>query len=307
MKVTAAVRERILELDRRYRSTWDAHAIAHVVGLGHTTVAKILREFRGPRPKRAKQPHTRRTKFLRRDVMWSSDFVDLLWGWKLIRTNDEMAGYRLGWDLCRSETADAAVRHARSIVERMGRAPLIWKYDHGSAFTSDVFQDFLRELRIVCYPTQRWAPWTNGRTERDHQDIHTWLIALEGKPEPPLLEIERDIDEGMLTFNFIKPRASLGFRKSAQVYFSPEAALYADEAMRGRLAADICHEALQLGAADTSDRSHDGRRAKERLHRKSVRRALQRLGLYEEWDVAAKQWPSEAESVNRTADENVSF
>ena len=51
MKVTAEIREKVLALDRRYRSTWDAHAIAHVVKLSHTTVAKILREFRGPRPK----------------------------------------------------------------------------------------------------------------------------------------------------------------------------------------------------------------------------------------------------------------
>lgn len=307
MKVTAEVRERILVLDRRYRSTWDAHAIAYIVGLSATTVAKVLREFRGPRPKRAKQPHTRRTRFKRRDVMWSSDFVELLWGWKLIKTIDEMTGYRLGWDLCRGETADAAVRHARSIVERMGRAPLVWKYDHGSAFTSDAFQDFLAKHRIVPYPTQRRAPWTNGRAERDHQDILAWMIAFEGKPEPPRPEIQREIDEGMLSFNFIKPRASLGFRKSAQVYFSEDAALCVDEEMRDRLAADICHAALQLGATDTSDRSHDGKRPRERLHRKSVRIALQELGLYEEWDVAAQKGPSEAESVNRTANQNVSF
>jgi hypothetical protein len=88
MKVTAEIRENVLALDKRYRSTWDAHAIAHVVKLSHTTVAKILREFRGPRPKRAKEPHTRRTRFTRRDVMWSSDFVRIGWGWLLLTTID---------------------------------------------------------------------------------------------------------------------------------------------------------------------------------------------------------------------------
>ncbi|MFI5360966.1 MAG: DDE-type integrase/transposase/recombinase [Elusimicrobiota bacterium] len=178
MKVTAELRTRVVELDRRYRSTWDAHAIGFVVGLSATTVAKILREIRGPRPKRRKQPHTRRTKFLFRDVMWSSDFVRLGWGWLLMRTVDEMSGFRLGWDLCRGEAAQAAVAHARSIVKRMGRAPLTWKFDHGSAFTSEAFQDLLAELRIVPYATQPHAPWTNGRVERDHQDIHAWLIPL---------------------------------------------------------------------------------------------------------------------------------
>jgi len=307
MKVTAEVRQRVLALDQLYRSTWDAHAIAHIVRLSPTTVAKILREFRGPRPKRAKQPHTRRTKFIRRDVMWSSDFVRLGWGWLLMRTIDEMSGYRLGWDLCRSETAEAALAHARSIAQRMGRVPLVWKYDHGSAFTSDVFQRFLAEHRIVPYPTQPHAPWTNGRMERDHQDVHTWLIPLAlawASKEPPQAVLDREVDEGMLTFNYVKPRAVHGFRKSAEVYFSEEAVLDDVEAMRVRLAQEICDVAFGLGSEDCGGVR---RRSREQLHRKTVKMALQRLGLYQEWDVAAPKGPSEAEVVNRTSAENVSI
>lgn len=304
MRVTGELKARIVELDRRYRSTWDAHAIAHVVGLSATTVAKILRELRGPRPKRAKQPHTRRTKFLRRDVMWSSDFVRLGWGWLLMRTIDEMSGFRLGWDLCRGETAQAAVAYARSIVKRMGRAPLVWKYDHGSAFTSKAFQDFLAELRIVPYPTQPHAPWTNGRVERDHQDIHAWLIPLVlAGQEPSHQTLEKEIDEGMLTFNYVKPRAVHGFRKSAEVYFSKEMELVIDEDVRDRLHGVICEIAFSLGAEESSRLK---RRTREQLHRKTVRLALQRLKLYEEWDTAPKR-PSEAETVNRSEPANVSF
>lgn len=304
MKVTEEIKARVVELDRSYRSTWDAHAIGFVVRLSATTVAKILREVRGPRPKRKKQPHTRRTKFLFRDVMWSSDFVRLGWGWLLIRTVDEMSGFRLGWDLCRGETAQAAVAHARSIVKRMGRAPLAWKYDHGSAFTSAAFQDFLAELRIVRYPTQPHAPWTNGRVERDHQDIHAWLIPLIlAGHEPSPETLEKEIDEGMLSFNYVKPRAVHGFRKSAEVYFSKEAQLVINEDVRDRLHGVICEIAYSLGAED-SDRLKP--RTREKLHRKTVRLALQRLKLYEEWDTALKR-PSEAETVNRSEPANVSF
>ena len=304
MRVTEGLKARIVELDRRYRSTWDAHAIAHVVGLSATTVAKILRELRGPRPKRAKQPHTRRTKFLRRDVMWSSDFVRLGWGWLLMRTVDEMSGFRLGWDLCRGETAAAAAAHARSIVKRMGRAPLVWKYDHGSAFTSKTFQDFLAELRIVPYTTQPHAPWTNGRVERDHQDIHAWLIPLVlAGQEPSRQTLEKEIDEGMLTFNYVKPRAVHGFRKSAEVYFRKETELVINEDVRDRLHGIIWEIAMSLGAEDAGRLK---RRTREQLHRKTVRLALQRLKLYEEWDTAPKR-PSEAETVNRSEPANVSF
>jgi transposase InsO family protein len=304
MRISRELRTRVVELDRRYRSTWDAHAIAHVVALSATTVAKILRELRGPRPKRAKTPHTRRTKFLRRDVMWSSDFVRLGWGWLLMRTVDEMSGFRLGWDLCRGETAEAAVAHARSIIKRMGRTPLVWKFDHGSAFTSRAFQELLAGLRIVAYPTQPHAPWSNGRVERDHQDVHAWLIPLVAAGvEPTRQALEADIDEGMLTFNYVKPRAVHGFRKSAEVYFDEETKLVTDEGVRDRLHSAIFEIAMSLGAENAEAMK---RRTREQLHRKSVRLALQRLGLYEEWDTAP-EGSLVAETVNRTQAENVSF
>lgn len=299
-KVTAEVKERVLALDRRYRSTWDAHAIAHIMKLSATTVAKILREFRGPRPRRAKRPHTRRTRFLRRDVMWSSDFVELGWGWLLLTTIDEHSGYILGWDLVSSEQAMAVLDHAMSILERMGRAPLVWKYDHGTAFTSDVFQGLLESYDIVPYPIAAHSPWVNGRKERDHQEVHNWLIPLVGR-EVSREELEREIDDEMLMRNFIKPRACLGFKKSAEVYFSKKAELAPDEEDREWLAQEIRNEKCTMGEEDP-DEVYEIRKSGERKHRKAVRLALQNVLLYEEWDTAAQEWPSEAGCVNRTGD-----
>lgn len=299
MKVTPEMLERVLELDKRYRSTWDAHAIAHVVKLSPTTVAKILREHRGPRPKRVEPRHTRRTRFARRDVMWSSDFTHIGWGWLLLRTLDEHSGYILGWDLVKSENSIAVLEHAQSIVESMGRGPLVWKYDHGSAFTSDVFQCFMEGEGIVPYPIAPRAPWTNGRTEREHQEIQNWLLPLAGQ-ELGKAELERDIADGMLARNFVKPRACLGFRKSAEVYFCKDAELNLDEELRGWLAQEIINAKGELGAADPEE-VYEIKRKEERRHRKAVKVALNKLGLYEEWDTAAQDRPSEAVSVNRTA------
>lgn len=308
MRISQELRDRVVKLDLRYRSTWDAHAIAHVLGLSATTVAKILREARGPRPKRAKKPHTRRTRFNRRDVMWSSDFVRLGWGWLLIKTIDEMSGYRLGWELCRSETAEAAVAHARSIIDRMGRAPLVWKYDHGSAFTSREFQKLLACHKIVPYPTQRRAPWTNGRVERDHQDILNWLILFEGKKVTREM-LEREIDEGMWMLNFVKPRASLEFRKSAEVYFNDKSWGPNDvgEESRSWLAQSICEAKCELESLDPEEPAWLLSKSGERLHRKAVRLALQKERWYEEWDVEKLEMPLGAETVNTTRSENVSL
>lgn len=305
MRIGEEVRRRVIELDRRYRSTWDARAIAHVVGISAATVAKMLREFRGPRPKRAKRPHTRRTRFLRRDVMWSSDFVRLGWGWLLLTTMDEMSGYVLGWDLVRSENAAAVLEHAESILERMGRAPLVWKYDHGSAFMSEVFQGLLEHHEIVPYPIAPRSPWVNGRTERDHQEVHNWLIPLAGR-EVGREELDREIDEEMLVRNFIKPRACLGFRKSAEVYFGKDTELDAAEEVRGWLAQGICEVKAMSGTVDP-DEAYAIKKSGERLHRKAVRQTLQKLGLYEEWDTAAPEGPSEAQVVNRIEASDVAF
>jgi transposase InsO family protein len=275
------------------------------VGIGASTVANILREVRGPRPKRGKQKHTRRTRFLMRDVMWSSDFMKLGWGWMLLTTMDEKSGYLLGWDLVRSENAMAVLEHAESILARMGRAPLVWKYDHGSAFMSEVFQGLLEEHAIIPYPIAPRSPWVNGRTERDHQEVHNWLIPLEGR-EVGREELEREIDEGMLVRNFVKPRACLGFRKSAQVYFDKESALYGADEVRDWLAQVLRDAKSELGASDPAE-VYEIKKSGERLHRKAVRQALQKLGLYEEWDTAAPEGPFEAETVNRLEASDVAF
>lgn len=225
--------------------------------------------------------------------------------WLLLTTIDECSGYILGWDLVRSEQALAVLDHAQSILDRTGRAPLVWKYDHGSAFTSDVFQGLLEYYEIVPYPIAAHSPWVNGRKERDHQEVHNWLIPLAGRGVSRE-ELDREIDEEMLVRNFIKPRACLGFRKSAAVYFDKEKELCAVEEVRGWLADGIRSEKGAMGLPDP-DVVYEIRKSEERVHRKAVRLALQKLCLYEEWDTAAQEWPSEAESVNRTDDKDVSF
>ena len=268
----------MIALDKRYRSSWDTRSIGHVVGLSPSTVAKILREERGPRPKRARPQHVRRTKFVRRDVMWSSDFMELPNKSKLLKTLDEMSRYKLGWELVRSESAQDLVVHAWQIIERMGRKPLVWKFDHGSAFMSQAFQTFLAEQQIVPYPTPPRAPWANGRTERDNKEVRNWLIPVEKQPLDAQAW-EREIDEGMWMLNFIKPRSVLGLKSSASVYFEQPASPDPD---RVRFLAELGRLKTELEISCNP----------ERTHRKAVRRLLQDWKLYEEW-------LPEAEIVNR--------
>jgi len=288
MKVSQELRDRVVELDQRYRSSWDVRSIAHVLGLGHTTVATILREARGPRPERAKRPHDRRTRFLRRDVMWSSDFMKLPDGREMIKTMDEMSLYRLGWDAEKTETADLAVRHAKAIFQRTGRWPLIWKYDHGSPFTSDLFQDFLKQRKILPYPIPPRSPWVNGRNERDNKEVRNWMIPVE-TAKLSTEEFDRDIDDGMLMLNFVKPRAVLGFKKSAEVYFKTPGI---EEISRDEFLAKVMEYEVQIGMAGT-----------ERTLRKAIRMTMQYWEVYEEWT----ELPWWDKDVNRTQPKNVSF
>ncbi len=288
MKISQELRDRAVELDRRYRSSWDARSIAHVLGIGHTTVAAILREARGPRPERASKPHDRRTRFLRRDVMWSSDFMKLPDGREMIKTMDEMSLFRLGWDAEKTETAELAVRHADSIRQRMGRWPLIWKYDHGSPFTSHLFQGLLARHKILAYPIPPRSPWVNGRNERDNREVRNWLIAVE-TAKLSAAEFDRDIDDGMMMLNYVKPRAVLSFRKSAEVYFKAPGI---EEIPRDEFIAKVMEYEAQIGMMGT-----------ERTRRKAIRMAMQYWEVYEEWT----QLPWWDKDVNRTRAKNVSF
>lgn len=290
MKITQEIKAKVIDLDRRYRSSWDARAIAHTIGgISHQTAAAILKEARGPRPKKTEVPHVRRTRFLFRDIMWSSDFVRLPDGRLLLKTQDEASRYRLGWNPSPSESAEAVRRHAEDIVHRMGRVPLIWKYDHGSGFVSDLFQEFLEEKKIIPYPTQPRAPWTNGRVERDHQEILNWLLAVE-ELGLTLDQWDREIDEGMMTLNFIKPRAVLEFKTSTETYFNMPGLDNWSETDRLHFCMNVEDLKTQIALIN-----------KESVHRKAVRTALQEWKLYEEWEIK----PKEAGSVNRSEIKNV--
>ena len=290
MRISEDTKQRVIELDRRYRYTWDVRAIAHVIGIGHNSVAKIVREERGPRPRKAEQPHNGRTHINYRDVMWSSDYLDLPGGGKLLKTLDERSRYKLGWDIVVSENAEDLVAHAEEIVESMGRAPLVWKYDNGSAFKSELFQDFLKEYGIIPYPIPPRAPWVNGRTERDNQEIENWLLALEGR-DISREELRREINEGMLMLNYVKPRWVLGYHKSADVYFNSDGV---EEMDREWLALDLEDLKCQLGWM--------GGKENWRIHRKAVRKLLLKWTLLEEWE----EVPEDARIVNRSRSENLS-
>jgi len=284
-RIPADTRRKVIELDKRYRSSWDARSIASVVKISHSSVAKILAEERGPRPRKKDPPHTSRTKFLARDAMWSFDFVEVPGGRKVLKTLDEMSRYRPGWEIC-EETAEAVVGHAEGLVACMGRAPLVWKYDHGPAFTGEKFQEFLRRHGIIGYPTQRRAPWTNGRTERDNREIKNWLIPVSAEVSDR--ELEQEVREGLLMLNNTKPRAVLGFKTSASIYHNCNGIQRLDRKEIWKMLEEI--------------KSSLGPLKGERLHRKAVRELLKRLGLYEEWEVGGT-----AESVNRIGQGNVSI
>lgn len=284
-RISEEVRAEVIDVDKRNRSTWDVRSIASVTGISPSSVAKILREARGPRPKRKEPPHVGRTRILARDVFWSMDFTDVPGKRKLLKTLDEGSLFRPGWDIC-PETAEAVVEHAEGIVNCLGRAPLVWKYDHGPAFMSERFQEFLRRYWIIGYPTQCRAPWTNGRTERDNREIKNWLVPVGAEVSDA--ELAREIGEGILMLNNIKPRAVLGFKTSASVYYNCNGVEHLDRKEVWR----------QLEEIKASLAPMKG----ERLHRKAVRKLLKELGLYEEWEINKK-----AKSVNRIGQENVSI
>jgi len=264
MRTDASIVEKVKKIDDDFHQTWDSRAIGYVTGISYCTVAKILKAYRGARPKKKEPPHDRRTKFLLRDVMWSSDVTGKRSGHPLLKTIDEKTDYPLGWDVVRSENAEELVAQAEGIIARFGRAPLVWKFDNGPAFKSGVFQRFLEKHHVIPYPTHGYAPWTNGRTERDHQETQRWLLPVD---TARLTEEEflKELNEGMLMLNYVKPRAILGFKTTARAYFEDKGVTEEDRARLWEAVDIVRREFVQYN------------------HRKIVRVAMQKAGLYEEW------------------------
>lgn len=260
------VRKLVLYLHRQYRGTWGVREIAYYAPISPTTVAKILRERFGPRPRPRRPSHTRRTRFLASNVMWSSDGTK---GGVLLKTLDESSLYKLGWDLVEGEKPESVLAHIKGILASTEARPLIWKFDRGSAFRNKDVRNLLTEHGIVPYYTARRTPWTNGRTENDNGKILKWLAAgpsRYGSGET----LRRDIDEGIFMLNFIRPRPVLGYRTSATAHFR---GLRATEAGRADLRAY-----LEARKDRFAGRGGESRR------RKAIRTWLQRSGLYQEWD-----------------------
>lgn len=279
MRIPQQMIDKVKKIDEHYRETWDVRAIAHVTGVSAGSVSKILKESRKPKPVKKKPSHERRTKFSHCDVMWSTDFTEMSNGRKLVKTLDEKSDYKLGWDMAGSETADSLIRNLQGILSRMDRKPLVWKYDNGSSFKSKRFKQFLEGNRIMPYPIRRRAPWINGRTERDHQEVQKWMSST---PKTVLTdeEYEKELNEGIFMLNYIKPRAVLGFKTSASVYFN-------DSGVNDAVRETLFEEVRKMKEKDVKCK---------RNHRKAVREALKKMGLYEEYFSPKK----EAESVNRS-------
>jgi hypothetical protein len=112
----------------------------------------------------------------------------------------------------------------------------------------------------------------NGRTERDNQEIQNWLLPLQGRAVSRE-ELARELNEGMLMLNCIKPRAVLGFQRSAEVYLNCSGVADAD---REQLALDL-YCAKQGMAPDCEKVSWA-------IHRRAVRAVLKKWQLLEEWE-----------------------
>ena len=107
----------------------------------------------------------------------------------------------------------------------------------------------------------------NGRTERDNQEIQNWLLPLHGRTISQE-ELSLELNEGMLMLNCVKPRAVLGFQRSAEVYLN---CLGVADMDREHLALDI-YCAKQKMAPDCE-------KVSLAIHRRAVKSRLEEVAV----------------------------
>lgn len=198
------------------RGTYGAQAIKMATGAPESlsTIKRILRgQDQDLKPESSRPQH---------EVLWTRvnacqavDFLHLgprgHWG-RMVTVQEAYSRYKPLWEVRQSwdrknlagPQLDRFLQEAWSL---MG-VPLFLKYDLGSEFRNQEFQQFLENFQVIGLPSPARRPSYNGQEERGNRFIRAWSRPVEvANQREHLPEI---LTEAMLDLNYQRPLAVLG-------------------------------------------------------------------------------------------------
>jgi len=188
-----------------------------------TTVGRVIADLR---PERKKKPKPRRYEITGSMVMWSEDgtgFVDLGRKRELLTIQDEHARYTTNRRLANGPAREEDVAEYLQEAFMKHGAPLVLKQDGGSALNSALVKSVCDRWGVVLLNSPPHYPQFNGRKERHHRDLKSYVRALERHNMGSSL-LER-IDLAIKDLNDDRPRPVLKGRTGYEVFVEDRIAL----------------------------------------------------------------------------------
>jgi transposase InsO family protein len=159
-----------------------------------------------------------RYEFVAPQVAWSADFIYVEPAGRALRVQDEASRCVLGFELKEAWTDIDVTRFVNDAIKLCG-APLFFKHDLGSEFTSGVFQAMLRANRVISLPNPPYYPKANGKHERTNQAVRQWLLPLYAK-FPSKEDVISEMRLALLDHNQDRKKEILGNRTPQEVYMN---------------------------------------------------------------------------------------
>jgi transposase InsO family protein len=159
-----------------------------------------------------------RYEFIAPQLAWSADFIKVNPAGEVLRVQDERSRCVLGFEMKDPWTDIEVTRFVHQAIQRYG-APMFFKHDLGSVFTSGVFQAMLRAARVMALPNPPYYAPFNGKHERTNGSVRQWLLPLMAQ-FPTKEEIAAEMREALVDHNEDRRKDALGKRTPKDVYLN---------------------------------------------------------------------------------------
>jgi transposase InsO family protein len=193
----------------RKKRGWNEKVIARHVGIGHTTVYKILsaNNLINPIGERKQRTYTSFSR-KRPDSLWQTD-IKYHDGLFLIAYIDDCSRYILDAILMKKATAISIVNHLKQLFEY--RIPRQILTDHGIQYWTrhgkSEFDDVCRHYNVEHIMGGIGKPTTQGKIERFFRTFNTYYPRFSS------------MDEFLYNYNHVMLHSAIGYRTPGSVYF----------------------------------------------------------------------------------------
>ena len=211
-KITPKIEERIILIKKK--TGWGAEKIEDFMGIGHTTINKILNKYNltHPNPNRRKRIKYIRWQRKHPNSLWQMDTSDQkIEGKYCFAVIDDCSRYCIGLFALNSVSTNIIIQILDTLFKIHGKPREILT-DNGSIFGSKSkhsrFDRALNRRGIKHIRTAVHSPTTSGKIERFFQTLDRELKFCNG-----------DSEHFRMRYNHFRPHTSLKGKSPAEVYF----------------------------------------------------------------------------------------